>query len=260
MRVDWSQLVHLLLQVNPKSVLLMFCIAAPIISLSSLVTSVVVIQLTFESFFAIVPFLFRPNQEYFSSIFILIGSLMYFRSSPEEETHRDNSIIVVPSCEIPSSSTSREFHRYTAQFLLISGLLGFFISYPFTFLPNFLGILLHFFIVIIVCASLNFLIVFGISDFCNFVIFSILGFRSPGDSAQTHSANKPLIETTEQVPIIRFWRSCSFLWWTGHFRACMSLASRWLITSGNSRKLICTRMSSRVILGSWWFFGFECNL
>jgi hypothetical protein len=127
---------------------------------------------------------------------------MYFRSSPDEETHHDNSIMVVPSDENKVSTKSSNFHRYTAHFLLLSGLLGFFISYPFTFLPNFLGILIHFFIVIFVCASLNFLIIFGISDFLNFLIFSLMGFNSPEDAAS--STDKPMIETNEQVRLNRF--------------------------------------------------------
>ena len=129
---------------------------------------------------------------------------MYFRSSPEEETHCDDSIMIVPSSENQTTNQSRNFHRYTSQFLLISGLLGFFISYPFTFLPNFMGIFIHFFTVIFVCASLNFIIVFGISDFLNFIIFSLFGFKTSNESNSVSQIERPLIETNEQVFIIRF--------------------------------------------------------
>ena len=134
---------------------------------------------------------------------------MYFRSKPEEERHCDNSIMVLPS-DNNSIAKNSSYQKYSSQFLLLSGLLGFFISYPFTFLPNFLGILLHFFIVTFVCASLNFLIVFGISDFLNFLLFSFFGFRTSKESSQNSLTEKPLIETNEQVRVMRLWLLCSF--------------------------------------------------
>lgn len=131
---------------------------------------------------------------------------MYFRAKPEEDRHCDNSIMVLPSSETDSQKATRDYHQYTAKFLLFSGLLGFFISYPFTFLPHFLGILIHFFIVIFVSASLNFLIVFGISDFMNFFIFSLCGFKSVDEFGQGKDTGNPMIESNSQVRLIRLWQ------------------------------------------------------
>ena len=54
MRVDWSRILHLTIKTDPKRVLRLAVVSLLIFSLSSLMASLVVVEMTFNTFYAVV--------------------------------------------------------------------------------------------------------------------------------------------------------------------------------------------------------------